>query len=134
MNPGVLAYSANNVVSHSKVSWFISLTKLYSKCCLLAFRLYRCHHSLYGCWRYPCHDCVSILSPQTFLFSYALICSFRQQDYPRYINGIWATLGSQFLMLILLAATTYTYKKRNRLAREGKLKELEGQPGFYYTI
>jgi len=59
---------------------------------------------------------------------------YREQDYPRYLNGIWATIGCQFLMLILLSATSYTFIRRNRLAREGKLGPLEGQPGFYYTV
>ncbi|KAF5380625.1 hypothetical protein D9615_004540 [Tricholomella constricta] len=59
---------------------------------------------------------------------------YRQVDYPRYLNGIWATIGCQFLMLTLLGATTLTFTRRNRLAREGKLGPLEGQPGFYYTI
>ncbi|GLB37556.1 putative high-affinity nicotinic acid transporter [Lyophyllum shimeji] len=59
---------------------------------------------------------------------------FREQDYPRYINGIWATIGCQSLMLVLLAMLSRTYNRRNKLAREGKMGPLEGQPGFYYTI
>jgi len=59
---------------------------------------------------------------------------YRQQDYPRYLNGIWATIGCQFLMLVLLAVTSYTFIRRNKLAREGKIGPLEGQSGFYYTI
>ncbi|KAF8070584.1 major facilitator superfamily domain-containing protein [Lyophyllum atratum] len=38
---------------------------------------------------------------------------YRQQDYPRYLNGIWATIGCQFLMLFLLATTSYTFIRRN---------------------
>jgi len=60
---------------------------------------------------------------------------FREQDFPRYLNGIWATIGCQFLLLTLLALTSWTFARRNRLSREGKLNgPLEGQPGFYYTL
>ncbi|KAF5373816.1 hypothetical protein D9758_000970 [Tetrapyrgos nigripes] len=60
---------------------------------------------------------------------------FRQQDAPRYINGIWATIGAQLLVLVLLMCTTITLRMRNKRSREGKMKEpLEGQPGFYYTL
>ncbi|KAF5359980.1 hypothetical protein D9758_007596 [Tetrapyrgos nigripes] len=99
MNPSVLAYSANNVVSHSKRS--VS---------------------------------TGVIIPFSGIGGILATTVFRQQDYPRYSNGIWAALGSQFLMLVLLAATTYTYTKRNRLAKEGKVEMLEGQPRFYYTI
>ncbi|KAJ7703051.1 major facilitator superfamily domain-containing protein [Mycena rosella] len=33
---------------------------------------------------------------------------FREQDFPRYLNGIWATIGCQFLMLALLGITSWT--------------------------
>ncbi|KAJ7091244.1 major facilitator superfamily domain-containing protein [Mycena epipterygia] len=60
---------------------------------------------------------------------------FREQDFPKYLNGIWSTIGCQFLMLALLATTSWTLARRNRLSREGKLDgPLEGQPGFFYTL
>jgi len=60
---------------------------------------------------------------------------FRAQDYPRYIPGLGATIGSQALLLTLLAATTLRFMWLNKSMREGKRKEpLEGQPGFYYTL
>jgi len=60
---------------------------------------------------------------------------FREADNPTYIPGIWATLGCQFLMLVLLAITTLRHMYWNKRAREGTLKEpLEGQPGFLYTL
>ncbi|KAH0581259.1 hypothetical protein H2248_012364 [Termitomyces sp. 'cryptogamus'] len=58
---------------------------------------------------------------------------FRQKDYPKYLNGIWATMGCQFLLLILLGMTSYIFIRKNRLAREGKIGPLEGRQGFYYT-
>ncbi|KDR68722.1 hypothetical protein GALMADRAFT_231048 [Galerina marginata CBS 339.88] len=59
---------------------------------------------------------------------------FRQQDFPRYVNGMWATIGLQILMMILLGVTTFVFKRRNRLRREGKIGPLQGQPDFYHTI
>ncbi|KAK7455123.1 hypothetical protein VKT23_004704 [Stygiomarasmius scandens] len=98
--PGALAYSANNVVSHSKRSVSTALIVTWG-------------------------GIGGILGTTVF----------RQQDFPRYINGIWATIGAQFLTLLLLVATTTTLMRRNRRFREGKVTEpLEGQPGFFYTL
>jgi cbb3-type cytochrome oxidase subunit 3 len=47
---------------------------------------------------------------------------------------MWATIGLQLMMMVLLCITTYIFKKRNRLRREGKLGPLEGAEDFYYTI
>ncbi|KAG7444544.1 MFS general substrate transporter [Guyanagaster necrorhizus] len=58
---------------------------------------------------------------------------FRQQDYPRYIPGTWATVGAQILTLTLLTLTTATYAHRNKQsATRGDV--LEGQPGFRYIL
>ncbi|KJA21921.1 hypothetical protein HYPSUDRAFT_139927 [Hypholoma sublateritium FD-334 SS-4] len=59
---------------------------------------------------------------------------FREQDFPRYVNGMWATIGLQLLNIVLLGVTTFVFKRRNRLRREGKIGPLEGQENFYYTI
>lgn len=58
---------------------------------------------------------------------------FREQDYPHYIPGLWATIGAQLFMLAVLAATTVHFLRQNKHAREGK-KILENQNGFVYTI
>ncbi|KIY63981.1 MFS general substrate transporter [Cylindrobasidium torrendii FP15055 ss-10] len=58
---------------------------------------------------------------------------FRQADYPRYIPGTWAVIGAQILMLVLLAAVTWTYSRRNALARRTGIP-LEGQHGFLYIL
>jgi hypothetical protein len=52
----------------------------------------------------------------------------------RYLNGMWATIGQQLLMLTCVGALTITYARRNQLRRQGKLTELEGNPDFYYTL
>ncbi|KAJ6631604.1 major facilitator superfamily domain-containing protein [Mycena sp. CBHHK59/15] len=60
---------------------------------------------------------------------------YREQDFPRYLPGLWVTLGAQFLLLFLVGATSLHFARQNRLAREGRLAApLEGQPGFFYTL
>jgi len=59
---------------------------------------------------------------------------FRSQDSSRYLNGIWVTIGCQFLILTLLVIMTAYFRVKNRQHREGTLKEpLEGHPKFTYT-
>lgn len=115
----------------------------------------RSNHSVWWHWKYLCHYGVRShsLLQGTYPDVQCHICRYRQQDSPRYhicalfcrrvndtdflhryLNGIWATIGCQFLMLVLLAVTSITFIRRNRLAREGKIGPLEGQPGFYYTL
>lgn len=60
---------------------------------------------------------------------------FRQQDSPRYLNGLWATMGCQFMMMTILAVMTWNFKRKNRQHAEGTLREpLEGHKDFTYTI
>lgn len=60
---------------------------------------------------------------------------FRQQDSPKYLPGIYATLASQVLLLVLLALTSFDYWKKNQTLRAGTAKgPLEGQIGFLYTL
>ena len=80
---------------------------------------------------------------------------FRERDFPKYIPGLWATIGCQvrvftllcmsdiprmgflwqFLMLVLLAITTFYFKNQNRKLRDGKLSfPIEEQVGFSYTL
>jgi len=96
--PGVLAYSANNVVSQSK--------RAVSTAVIIAFG------GIGG------------------IFATTV---FRERDFPKYFNGIWATIGCQFLLLILLAIMSVTYTRRNKKARESGAV-LEGMRGFYYTV
>jgi MFS family permease len=61
--------------------------------------------------------------------------TFREQDAPKYVVGLWVTAGLQIFILILLCCTTSYFYKMNRKFDEGSLTEpLEGQPGFKYTI
>ena len=60
---------------------------------------------------------------------------FREKDAPDYRNGLWATIGTQLLALLLLACMTVYFKKKNRQHKEGTLdKLLENHPEFTYTI
>ncbi|KAF8168456.1 high-affinity nicotinic acid transporter [Crassisporium funariophilum] len=97
--PGVLAYSSNNITSHTKRS--------VQTACIIA------------------SGGVGGILATTM---------YQQKDYPKYITGIWATIGFQFTMLILLGVTSFVLTRRNRLRREGKIGPLEGTENFYYTI
>lgn len=98
--PTVLAYAANNVVSHSKRSVQTAMQV-----------------SMGG------------------IGAIVGTVSYRAQDTPRYIPGLITTLASQGLMLFVLLVTTIHFSQQNRLMRSGaRLKPLEGQPGFYYTL
>lgn len=60
---------------------------------------------------------------------------FREQDFPRYVNGLWATIGTQFLLMILVGVMSLFFTKKNREQAEGKLTEpLEGHAGFTYAL
>ena len=44
-------------------------------------------------------------------------------------------MGSQFLILTLLAVTSTYFIKQNKAQREGRReKPIEGAEGFYYTL
>ncbi|PFH52138.1 hypothetical protein AMATHDRAFT_79876 [Amanita thiersii Skay4041] len=60
---------------------------------------------------------------------------YRSQDAPRYIPGLIATMATQGLLIVVLAATHLHFNRMNKLSRAGKLSgPLEGRPGFYYTL
>lgn len=61
--------------------------------------------------------------------------TFRSQDAPRYLPGLGVAIGSQFLMIFVLAVSTSHFRRLNRLSKAGKLEtSLEGQTGFFYTL
>ncbi|TFK25453.1 high-affinity nicotinic acid transporter [Coprinopsis marcescibilis] len=97
--PGVLAYQANNVTSHSKRAVTTAIT--------------------------------IAMGGIGGIFATTV---WRQQDVPRYIPGIWATMACQFTMLLLLAVNTFVFRRRNNLLRQGKVASLENTEGFEYTI
>lgn len=60
---------------------------------------------------------------------------FRNQDRPKYIPGLIATMVSQGIIAIVLVVLTLRHSYWNKRARDGTLKEpLEGLPGFLYTL
>ncbi|KAJ7287182.1 major facilitator superfamily domain-containing protein [Mycena rebaudengoi] len=96
--PGILAYSANNVVGSSKRSVSSALTVAFGG--------------------------VGGIIASTV---------YREKDFPRYLPGLWVTLGGQFLLLSLVGATTLHFMRLNKRARtEGVV--LEGRAGFFYTL
>ncbi|KAL0574730.1 hypothetical protein V5O48_007237 [Marasmius crinis-equi] len=60
---------------------------------------------------------------------------FREKDSPKYIPGLWVTIGLQIVCIILTIALSLHFSRMNRLAEEGRLaKPLQGKPGFRYTL
>lgn len=60
---------------------------------------------------------------------------FRQQDAPRYVNGMWVVIGFQFGIIVVVGITTFFFHRANQGVRAGTRKEhIEGQPGFLYTL
>ncbi|KAF8622741.1 hypothetical protein AX15_006831 [Amanita polypyramis BW_CC] len=59
---------------------------------------------------------------------------FQQKDFPRYIPGVYATIGCQLLLLLLLLITTMHFVGKNYRARTDASVVLEGQVGFLYTL
>lgn len=58
---------------------------------------------------------------------------FRSQDAPRYLPGMWSTITMQILFIIIVACLTIYFKKKNRMADQGRLRELEKVEGFRYS-
>lgn len=61
--------------------------------------------------------------------------TFREMDAPRYLPGLWTTACFQLLILVLLCATTFFFRRANRNLERGTLKKpIEGLEGFKYTL
>jgi hypothetical protein len=58
---------------------------------------------------------------------------FRSQDAPQYTWGFVGTIVANCVVLITVAALTIVFRRRNKLADEGKLV-IEGLQGFRYTL
>ncbi|CED84101.1 Permease of the major facilitator superfamily [Phaffia rhodozyma] len=58
---------------------------------------------------------------------------FVQKDAPRYLKGLWITVGLQFLTIILALTFTTYFSRANKKVRAGE-KVIEGREGFEYTL
>jgi hypothetical protein len=58
---------------------------------------------------------------------------YREADTPRYIPGLWTTIALNIGSLVVLTILTLIFKKQNKRAERGEI-EIEGAPGFLYTI
>ncbi|KAL0572339.1 hypothetical protein V5O48_009629 [Marasmius crinis-equi] len=60
---------------------------------------------------------------------------FREQDSPKYVPGLWVTIGLQIVCILLTLLLSLHFYRKNRLAEQGRLSEpLEGKPGFRFTL
>ncbi|KAJ6589873.1 major facilitator superfamily domain-containing protein [Mycena vulgaris] len=95
---GILAYSSNNIVSHSKRAIVSSVV-------------------------------ISAGGMGGLLAS----SIFTQASAPRYLPGIMVTIISQVLLLVVLCMTTCYFRTQNARAIRDSA-QLEGHPGFMYTL
>lgn len=58
---------------------------------------------------------------------------FREQDAPAYEPGIWTTLIANGLIVLIVAALSWKFRRANIRAEAGG-KIIEGQVGFRYTL
>ncbi|KAL7272405.1 hypothetical protein RUND412_004781 [Rhizina undulata] len=59
---------------------------------------------------------------------------YRKVNALHYLNGLWATIGCQFFILLAIEEMSFYFGAMNRAKREGRIKELEGNQAFKYTI
>jgi len=57
---------------------------------------------------------------------------FRPVDAPRYLPGLWASVGCQMFIIIAVAGMSVYFKAMNKKQREGK--HIENHPDFTYTL
>jgi hypothetical protein len=58
---------------------------------------------------------------------------FRSQDSPAYHPGLYTCIVSQVIILIIVALLDMKFYRDNKKADRGE-KEIEGIPGFRYTL
>ncbi|KAJ3737509.1 major facilitator superfamily domain-containing protein [Lentinula guzmanii] len=97
--PGILAYSSNNIVSHSKRAVTTAIII-----------------SLGG------------------LGGIIATTIFRQEDFPRYIPGIIATISCQVLLLVLLGVLTLHFWYQNKAKRNTAQGSPGGRIDLLYTL
>ncbi|KAG8913415.1 hypothetical protein FRC01_004557, partial [Tulasnella sp. 417] len=59
---------------------------------------------------------------------------FRQQDAPKYVPGLIATLVSQIFMAVVIAILSVHFWMRNKAVKNGTKGVIEGKEGFLYTL
>ena len=58
---------------------------------------------------------------------------FRDQDKPKYVNGIWAIIATQFFSMAAVAGMSWYFTTQNRKQKEdGRM--IEGHVSFQYTL
>lgn len=59
---------------------------------------------------------------------------FRQQDAPKYVPGLIATLVSQVFMIVVIGILSVHFYMRNKAVKSGTKGVIEGKEGFLYTL
>jgi hypothetical protein len=61
------------------------------------------------------------------------VAVYRQADFPRYVPGLWTTVGLNLMTLVFCLVMTFYFKKRNQALDEGRSLN-EGSDKFKYTL
>lgn len=120
--PAILAYQSNNIRTNSKRAVGSALQ--------VGFGRFFPHPFEYLILRSQIFTNIIILAGSIGGILASTV--YRNQDRPQYVPGIWATLGAQFLMLILTGLMTMYFRNQNK-NQEKKGKKLENCEGFRYT-
>ncbi|KAH8926110.1 MFS general substrate transporter [Atractiella rhizophila] len=58
----------------------------------------------------------------------------RSKDSPKYLPGLWANVGFQFLLITVVILLTIWFKYQNNLLKNGRRGPIENTVGFYYSL
>lgn len=56
----------------------------------------------------------------------------RQEDFPKYLPGLGATIGCQGAIMLIVAGLSLYFSRKNKKAEQGEA--IEGNPNFRYTL
>ncbi|KAJ8518758.1 hypothetical protein ONZ45_g4207 [Pleurotus djamor] len=59
---------------------------------------------------------------------------YRSQDAPGYRPGLWVTIGSQLVIILVVIINSAYYYAKNKAVREGRSPPIDDRPGFFHTF
>ncbi|KAF9873468.1 putative phthalate transporter protein [Colletotrichum karsti] len=60
-------------------------------------------------------------------------CTFMQQEYPTYRTGVWCSVATQFLLMLLVGLMWWWFRRQNRKADVDRIP-IQDDPVFRYTF
>lgn len=59
-------------------------------------------------------------------------CTFMQEEYPTYRTGVWCSVATQFLLILLVALMYWWFTMQNRKADQKRIA-IQDDPDYRYT-